>query len=221
MDKKEQLRSELEKINKSIITLLQAFEYCYYLNYPKNDNHLDEKHLKYISNSGFFSFSRYAFWRVTIMELNKLTNDNKRTEKFNLHLIIRKFKKGATYQSIGIAESKILEWETELKKQSESIDQVHRLRIKLYAHTDNDFKNIIDNSELTLKATHELIDTVVKIVFEIYQTALDTHFELKPIYEKETIRKIIEDILSKRESDKQKAVENFIKNANRKNYSNN
>jgi hypothetical protein len=219
MNKKEQLKSELEKITKSIITLLQAFEYCYYLNYPKNDNHLDEKHLKYISNSGFFSFSRYALWRVTIMELNKLTNDNKKTEKYNLHLILGKLKKGSPYQSIGIADSKILQWETELKKQSESIDQVYKLRIKLYAHTDNDYKNIIDNSELTLKATQELINTVVKIVFEIYQIAFDTHFEFKPIYEKKTLRKIIEDILNKRESDKENAVENFIKNTNKKNYS--
>ena len=219
MNKKEQLKSELEKITKSIITLLQAFEYCYYLNYPKKDNHLDERHLKYISNSGFFSFSRYALWRVTIMELNKLTNDNKKTEKYNLHLLLRKLNKGGTYQSIGINDTKILEWETELKKQSESIDQVYSLRVKLYAHTDNDYKNIVDNSELKLKATQELINAIVKIVFEIYQIALDTHFEFKPIYEKKTLRKIIEDILSKRESDKQKAVENFIKDANNKNYS--
>ncbi|TCP21518.1 hypothetical protein EV195_1184 [Tenacibaculum skagerrakense] len=219
MNKKEQLKSELEKITKSVITLLQAFEYCYYLNYPKDDEYLDEKHLKYISNSGFFSFSRYALWRVTIMELNKLTNDNKKTEKYNLHLILRKLKKGGTYQSIGITDSKILEWETELKKQSESIDQVYKLRIKLYAHTDNDYKNIIDNSELTLKATQKLINTIVKIVFEIYQIALNTHFEFKPIYEKKTLRKIIDDILNKLESDKQKTIEKFIENANRENYS--
>lgn len=219
MNSKTQLKSELEKVTKSIVTLLQAFEYCYYLNYPKNDIHLDQKHLKYISNSGFFSFTRYALWRVTIMELNKLINDNKKTEKYNLHLILRKLKKGGTYQSIGIADSKILEWETELKNQSESINQVYNLRIKLYAHTDNNYKNIIDNSELTLKATEELINTLVKIVFEIYQIALGKHFEFKPIYEKKTLRKIIEDILNKRESDKQKAEDNFIKNANEKNYS--
>lgn len=219
MSKKEQLKSELEKITKSIITLLQAFEFCYYLNYPKNENHLDEKHLKYISNSGFFSFSRYALWRVTIMELNKLTNDNKRTEKYNLHLILNKLKKDGIYHSIGISDSKILEWENELKKQSESINQVCNLRIKLYAHTDDDYKNIVDNSELTLKATQELINTVIKIVFEIYQIAFDTHFAFKPIHEKKTLRRIIEDIINKRESDKQKVVENFIKNANKKNYS--
>ncbi len=219
MSKKEQLKSELEKITKSIITSLQAFEYCYYLNYPKKDNDLDERHLKYISNSGFFSFSRYAFWRVAIMELNKLTNDNKKTEKYNLHLIIRKLSKDGTYKSIGISDTKISEWKTELKKQSESIKKVYSLRVKLYGHTDNDYKNIIDNSDLTLKATRELINVIVKIVFEIYQIALDTHFEFKPIYDKNTLRKIIEDILSKRESDNQKVVENFIKNANNKNYS--
>lgn len=220
MNKKEQLKSELEKVTKSLVTLLQSFEYCYYLNYPKNDIHLDQKHLKYISSSGFFSFTRYALWRVTIMELNKLLNDNKKTEKYNIHLILRKLKEGGTYQSIGIDNSKILEWETELKNQTESITQVYNLRIKLYAHTDYDYKNIIENSELTLKSTEELINTLVKIVFEIYQTAFNIHFQFKPIHEKKTLRKIITDILSKRESDKQKGVENFIKNANTKiNYS--
>lgn len=219
MNKKEQLKSELEKCTKSIITLLQAFEYCYYLNYPKKDNHLDDRHLTYISNSGFFSFSRYALWRVTIMELNKLTNDNKKTEKHNLHLLLRKLSKGGIYQSFGISDTKISEWETELKKQSKSIEQVYSLRVKLYAHTDNDYKNIIDNSDLTLKATQDLINIIIKIVFEIYQITLDTHFEFKPIYEKKTLRNIIEDILIKREFDKKKAERNFIKNANYKNYS--
>lgn len=219
MTKKEQLRSELEKVTKSLVTLLQAFEFCYYLNYPKNEIHLDQEHLKYISSSGFFSFTRYTLWRVTIMELNKLINDNKNTEKYNIHLVLRKLKKGGVYQSIGIANSKILEWETELKKQKESIEQVYNLS-KLYAHTDSDYKNIIDNSELTLKSTEELINTLVKVVFEIYQTALNIHFQFKPIHEKKTLRKIITDIISKRQSDKQKVVEDFIKNANtKKNYS--
>jgi len=219
MNKKEQLKSDLEKITKSIITLLQAFEYCYYLNYPKKDNQLDEKHLNYISNSGFFSFSRYALWRVTIMELNKLTNDNKKTEKFNLHLILRKLKKSGTYHSIGISDSKILEWENDLNILRNSIEQVYNLRVKLYAHTDNDFKNVIENSELTITDTQKLINTIIKIVFEIYQIVFKTHFEFKPIYERKSLRKIIEDILNKREFDNQKVVQTFIQNANNKNHS--
>ena len=117
MNRREQLKDDLNKITNSIITFLQSFEFCYYLNYPKTDNQLDEKHLKYITNSGFFSFSRYALWRVTILELHKLTNDNKETDKYNLHHLLRKLKKGGVYQSLKIDESKINEWDTELKKQ--------------------------------------------------------------------------------------------------------
>jgi hypothetical protein len=219
MNKKEQLKEDLNKITKSIITLLQSFEFCYYLNYPKTENQLDEKHLKYITNSGFFSFSRYALWRVTILELHKLTNDNKETDKYNLHHLLRKLQKGGIYQSLKIDESKIIEWETELKKQKESINQVSSLRFKLYAHTDNNYKNVINDCELTLKATEELIKGVVKIIFEIYLIVFDTHFKLKSIHEKKTVRKIIDDILIKRELDKSKAVGNFIKNANKNNYS--
>ena len=208
MNKKEQLKRDLDKITKSIVTILQSFEFCYYLNYPKTDNSLDEKHLKYISNSGFFSFTRYALWRVTIIELHKLSNDNKETDKYNLHHLLRKLKKGGIYQSLKIGESKISEWKTELKKQNESIEQVSSLRFKLYAHTDNNYENVINNFELTLKATEELINVLVKIVFEIYLIVFDTDFEFKPIHEKKTVRKIIDDILIKQESDKNKAIEN-------------
>ena len=53
---------------------------------------------------------------MTILELHKLTNDNKETDKYNLHHLIRKLKNGGIYQSLRISESKIAEWETELKK---------------------------------------------------------------------------------------------------------
>ncbi len=211
MNKKEQLKSDLEKITKSILTFLQSFEFCYYLNYPKSDNHLDEKHLKYITNSGFFSFSRYALWRVTILELHKLTNDNKETDKYNLHHLLKKLNKGGIYQSLKIGESKINEWETELDKQKESINQVGKLRFKLYAHTDGNYKNVIDNSELTLKATEELINVIVKIIFEIYLIVFDTHFDLKPMHERVTLHRIIEDILTKRELDRKNIIENLRK----------
>ena len=56
MNKKDQLKNDLDKITKSIVTFLQAFEFCCYLNSPKTENILNEKHLKYITNSGFFHF---------------------------------------------------------------------------------------------------------------------------------------------------------------------
>ncbi len=219
MTKKEQLKEDLDKITKSIVTFLQSFEFCYYLNYPKNDNELDKKHLEYITKSGFFSFTRYSLWRLTILELHKLTNDNKETDKYNLHHLLRKLKKNGIYRSLGVDGLKISEWETELEKQKESINQVSNLRFKLYAHTDNNYKSVIENSELTLKATEDLINVIVKIVFQIYLTVFDTHFEFKAIYERKTVRKIISDILSKRESDRNQALGKFIENENKKNYS--
>ncbi|AWX46226.1 hypothetical protein HME9304_03258 [Flagellimonas maritima] len=219
MTKKEQLKKDLDKITKSIVTSLQSFEFCYYLNYPKNDNELDKKHLEYITKSGFFSFSRYALWRLTILELHKLTNDKKETDKYNLHHLLRKLKKDGIYSSLKVDGLKINKWETELKKQTESINQVSNLRFKLYAHTDNNYKDIIKNSELTLKATEDLINVIVKIIFEIYLIVYDTHFEFKPIYERKIVRKIISDILSKKGSDRNKVIGKFIKNANKKNYS--
>lgn len=93
------------------------------------------------------------------------------------------------------------------------------MRFKLYAHTDNNYENVVNNSELTLKVTEELINVIVKIIFELYLIVFNNHFKFKPIHEKKTVRKIIDDILNKRESDKKRAVEKFIKNTNKKNYS--
>ena len=217
MNKKEHLKSDLDKITKSIHTFLQSFEFCYYLNFPKIDEKLEESHLKYITESGFFSFTRYALWRVTILELHKLLNDNKETDKYNLHHLIRKLKKGGIYQSLKIKESIIIEWESELKKQNQSILEVSNLRFKLYAHTDNNYKNVIDNFELTLKETEELINLIIKIVSDIYSIVFDTHYEFKPIYKKKMVRKIIEDILIKRESDRNDIFDKFINNSNNKN----
>ena len=194
MNRKEHLKSDLEKITKSIHTFLQSFEYCYYLNFPKHEERLNEKHLSYITRSGFFSFARYTFWRVTVIELHKLLNDNKETEKYNIHHLIRKLKKGGIYQSLNINKSKIDEWESDLKNQKQSINEVRKLRFKLYAHTDHDYKNVIDNSELTLKETEKLISVVTKIVFDIYFIVFDTHYEFQPIHKKETVEKIIDNI---------------------------
>jgi len=212
MNKKEQLKSDLDKITKSIHTFLQSFEYCFYLNFPKSEESLDEKHLIYITKSGFFSFARYAFWRVTILELHKLLNDNKETDKFNIHHLIRKLRPGGFYQSLKVSESKIDEWQFELEKQKKSIKEVSKLRLKLYAHTDNDYKNVIDNSDLTLSATEELINVIINIIFDIYQIIFDTHYIFKPIHKKETLRKIINDIISKRESERNKIMEKFKRN---------
>jgi hypothetical protein len=70
---------------------------------------------------------------------------------------------------------------------------------------------------LTLKANEELINVIVKIIFEICLIVFGNHIAFKPIHEKKTVRKIIDDILIKRELDKNRAVEKFIKNANKKN----
>lgn len=217
MSKKEQLKIELDMITKSIHTFLQSFEFCYYLQYPKKEEKLDEIQLKYITKSGFFSFTGYALWRVTILELHKLLNDNKETEKYNLNHIIRKLKKGGIYQSLEVKESKIDEWTSELIRVNQSVVEVGKLRFKLYAHTDNDYRKVIENSELTFEDTEELINVIIKIVFEIYLIVFDTYYEFKPLYEKRLVGKIIEDILSKRELDRKKRVEEVINKSNEKN----
>lgn len=218
MNKKEQLKFDLDMITKSIHTFIQSFEFCYYLNYPTKEEKLDQIHLEYISKSGFFSFTRYALWRVTIIELNKLLSDNQKTEKHNLNHIIRKLRKGGIYQSLQVPESKIDEWTSELKRVNQSVLEVGKLRLKLYAHTDKDYRKVVENSELTFEATEELINIITKIVFDIYSIVFDTHYIFKPVYEKDQVGKIIDNILSQQEMNRKKRVDEFIENANNKNY---
>ncbi len=209
MNKKTLLLQDLEKITKSIQIILQAFEFCYYLNYPKIDQDINEEHHKYILNSGFFSFTRYSLWRTTILELHKLLNDNKSTDKYNLHLLIRKFKNGGIYNSLGIEANLIQKWENNLFDKSNSIEEVKHFRFKVYAHTDKDYEDFFNNSKITLIETNSLIQTIINIVFEINQIVFDKHVKYEPIHSKKSVYNIINDILSKREDDRKKIIENF------------
>lgn len=217
MNKKNQLRADLDKISKVITIFIQSFEFCHYLNYPKDHDTLDRKHLDYITKSGFFSFVRYALWRVTIVEIHKITSTNKNTDKNNIHNLLNKLKNNGPYRSLKIEESKIAEWENELKNQNESIEQVKNLRFKIYAHTDNDYENVIKNSELTLKSTQELIDVIVKVVFDIYLNVLDIHFVFRPIHDKRIIEKIIGDLIAKQEIDRNELMERFLGKSTKEN----
>ena len=181
MNKKNLLKSDLESINKFIITILQSFEYAHYLHYPEHNYSYDKPKSKLISASGFLSFTEYAMWRILIVEIHKLVKDSK-SEKFNLFLLLRKLERSGDYRSIGIEHAKVVEWKLALLNKLPSIAKVVTLRSKLYAHTDRDYKDVIKNSDLTYEEINELINVIVKIVSEIQSIAYEKQFNYAPIH---------------------------------------
>lgn len=181
MNKKNLLKSDLESINKFIITIIQSFEYAYYLHYPEQNYSYDKPKSNLISASGFLSFTEYAMWRILIVEIHKLVKDSK-SEKFNLFLLLRKLERSGDYRSIGIEHAKVVEWKLALLNKLPSIAKVVTLRSKLYAHTDRDYKDVIKNSDLTYEEINELIIVIVKIVSEIQSIAYEKQFNYAPIH---------------------------------------
>ena len=181
MNKKNLLKSDLESINKFIITILQSFEYAHYLHYPEHNYSYDKPKSNLISASGFLTFTEYAMWRILIVEIHKLVKDSK-SEKFNLFLLLRKLERSGDYRSIGIEHAKVVEWKLALLNKLPSIAKVVTLRSKLYAHTDRDYKDVIKNSDLTYEEINELIIVIVKIVSEIQSIAYEKQFIYVPIH---------------------------------------
>lgn len=176
-NKKNLLKSDLESINKFIITILQSFEYAHYLHYPEHNYSYDKPKSKLISASGFLSFTEYAMWRILIVEIHKLVKDSQ-SEKFNFFLLLRKLERSGDYRSVGIEHAKVIEWKLALLNELPSIAKVETLRSKLYAHTDRDYKDVIKNSDLTYEEINKLILVIVKIVSEIHSIV----YEMQCIY---------------------------------------
>ena len=200
MGKKDLLQGDLDKVHKCLVNIIQSFEFCYYLNYPKNNDKLDEKNFKYISRSGFFTFTRYALWRVAIVELSKLLNPVKTTDKYNIYHILNKLKKDGDYRSLKCDQEIIIKWEEILSQHSKSIVEVRSLRMKLYSHIDHDYKKIIEESNLTLRETQSLINAIVLIITEIYFVLFDRSISFGPIYPDKELKRIIDSILVQRDN---------------------
>lgn len=82
-------------------------------------------------------------------------NDTKDTDRFNIFHLFNKLKPSGHFNSLNFPDQKLLEFETILKE-DHLINQIIKLRDKIYAHTDSNTEKIETNL-ITFNALKNLI----------------------------------------------------------------
>jgi len=158
--------------------LILARECFAYSNYLYNPATKEES--EYLSVSQDFDFIRHILWRITIIEMSKIFSSSKNRDRFNLRHFLTKLKHGGQFSQVGIKDSSVTKWETELLDNELTINNILTLRDKIYAHSDlrkDDFRNI----EISFQDIEKLICIAESIVKEIYFTVFDADTEMSTI----------------------------------------
>jgi hypothetical protein len=205
---KRELKKERDSILIILTTCIQSFDYCFYLSSQKKETESD-----YIENSFFFKFTRHTFWRLTIIELAKLTSHSK-NQHFRVFKLLNKLKKQGEYGKLGFDQQRIIEWEQEFEKNNHILVEIENLRNKIYSHTDSN-KNEYLNSEITLEEIRKIQNIIKRIIIEISKELLDTHLEIKSLENVEENFKIVEILAENKEAKKKKIISDFIEKANK------
>ena len=205
---KGELKKEIDSISIILTTCIQSFDYCFYLHSPKKESESD-----YIENSFFFRFTRHTFWRLTIIELAKLTSHSK-SQHFRIFKLLNKLKKGGNYGKLGFDQQRIIEWEQEFEKNNHILVEIENLRNKIYSHTDPN-KNEYINSEITLEEIRKIQNIIKRIIIEISKELLNTHLVVKSLMNVDENFKIVEILAENKETKKKKRISEFIEKANK------
>ena len=164
--RKKEVEKEIETIHLILVFARECFQYCYYF---FNPNTVEEE--DYLKRSDDFDFLKHVLWRMTIIELSKLFCNSADRDKFNLYHFTNKFRKDGHYSEFSISEEKLKEWENKLEIARLSIENLLKIRDKVYAHTDK-IKIDVNTWGLTTKEVEKLIDIAEDVIKEIYLTVI-------------------------------------------------
>lgn len=192
-EQKQELRAELEEILEILFFAQENYKAFKYLRIREDDD--DKAYVKKMN--AYFGFAAITHWRTVIIELSKLFASRK-NEHYNLHRFVGKLKTGGEYFGAEISEVKIREWEDIFVIQKDVIADLITLRDKAIAHKDKDGKTL--KSELTLGKIWRLIETVQKLIREIYLTVFEVSYLVDdPINAPvENLRWIVEELAEQR-----------------------
>lgn len=172
MNIKEELKDKLKKINQIYLLAQDAYFYTEYFYNPKTDGELE-----LIENSIYkanLSMIRHLMFRTLIIEVSKLFSDSK-NDKFRLQSLIMSLSKSGHYRSLGVSKEHIIKWNKLLYDNQMIIYSIITLRNKLYAHTDDPFKdyNSIGVSFHDIKILLDITSSIIKVLYsDIYDIDL-------------------------------------------------
>ena len=161
MEKEEKIKHELHEIWYTLLHAKSAFYYAEYLFKPPTSKEKD-----YMQHYGVeLQFFRNVLWRNAIIEISKLI---KKSEKRSIQKFLNKVGVGGSLSKV-IPKELIESWHLKLNSSSEIIDKVLRLRDKVFAHTEMDYKDTrqydvfekdVEKARQILDEYHAAVDTV-------------------------------------------------------------
>lgn len=153
------LHEELTIISRIILNAKSSFDVVLFLN---NDDHKKANLINHEKiSSDFFRFVEVNFLRITIIELFKLFSSNN-NDYYSFYSLITKFSSGQKFNKINMSNDSLKNIRLLLKQSTETIKKLKDLRNKVYAHTDQDFKNYI--GIMDIKEINNLI-SISKTIF--------------------------------------------------------
>jgi hypothetical protein len=200
---KEELKTRITKIWHIMQAAKESFYYSYYLHKPDS-----EEENSYVNTSTHFKFIRIALWKLTVIELAKLFNRVDSQDKFNLNKLLLNLKSGGHFRTLNFDQKKIVAWEESLKSNEVTIQEIIKLRDKVYSHTDPN-SDSYKNSHITFEQTELLIKLCEEIIVSIYAEVFDTYASMDFVYFNKSFKNVTK-ILSKEKKDRiDKMIENY------------
>ena len=203
MSKKEEIKKEIWQIWQILLLAKECHSYSFYLHKPDT-----KQELEYLQCSNDFHFIRHIMWRMTVIELSKLFKDSVKSDRFNIFHFISKLKREGYFGTMGISESRIIEWEQQINENRETISKILILRDKLYSHTDSD-KEKHSKNEVSFEKTEKLLQIIESVIQEIYYAVFDSHALIETVSFDRKNFKIIEILAEERNKITRELLEEF------------
>ena len=165
MDKKEELRQEILRINYIVLKAKEAVEIVAYLLEPETDHYRTYQK----KMNMFFHYSIANYWQIAVMELVKLfyfkpgkKDETDNREKFNIRHFIKKIRRDGYFGGFAIADSTLDEWLEELDSHDEVIKNLMEQRDKLYAHEDRNNQDVANKTSFA--EARNLLAIAIKLI---------------------------------------------------------
>lgn len=207
MSLKRELKARLKKIIQIYILAQDAYFYTEYFYNPKTNEELE------LINDSIYntnlSFIRHLMFRTLIVEISKLFSDSK-NDKFRLQKLIDSLSNSGHYRSLGVSNAHIVNWNKLLYDNQMIIHNIITLRNKLYAHTDDPFKDY-SSMGVSFHEIRTLLDVASSIIKTLYLDVYEISLDLNsPTFERK--RFALLELIVKAEKDRKIANRVRLKN---------
>jgi len=128
-------------------------------------------------------YIQHNMWRSCVIELAKLYTNGKHNH-FSFYKIITEIRKHNIENFVENSEytSLLKNWNDIIKSNLPLINQIIKLRTKLYAHTDIDSKAMLKDIDFTYEMFEKLLATTLTLLIDLNDKILNRTLIYRPIY---------------------------------------